>query len=75
MGVAAFLTSFSGPLARRIDPKWLILTGNILMIVATILFALADTMDKYWSHVFVGLVVGSCGAMLLYTHSKYVLMH
>lgn len=72
MGSAAFITSFSGPLARYIDPKWLILTGNIGMIVAAILFALADTADKYWSHIFVGLIIGSAGAMVLYTHAKYV---
>ena len=31
------------------------------MAVGAILFALADTIDKYWSHIFPGMVVGMLG--------------
>ena len=72
MGVSAFIASFCGPLAKHIDPKWLILSGNVGMIIATIIFAFADAADRYWDRVFPGLVIGSAGAMILYTHSKYV---
>lgn len=40
------------------------------MIVATTLFALADTENKYWTHVFPGLVIGSGGTMIVFMHSK-----
>lgn len=69
----AFALSFTGPLSRVINPKWIILTGQSLMIIGTILLAFADTADKYWPFVFPAFVLGSAGAMLTYTHTKSVL--
>ncbi|OBZ65921.1 hypothetical protein A0H81_14087 [Grifola frondosa] len=70
IGVAALLASFAGPLSRFFSTKLLILFGHILMIVATILLALGDGPDKYWPFVFPGLVLGSAGAMITYSHSS-----
>ncbi|KAH9942633.1 MFS general substrate transporter [Amylocystis lapponica] len=71
IGVMSFSTSFTGPLARRISPKYLIIAGESLMVLATILLALADGPDKYWPYVFPGFVIGSTGTMLTFTHTKY----
>ena len=71
LGVAALAICFTGPLARYVSPKWLITLGNVLMIVAMILFSFADSPDGYWPFVFTGLGIGSAGAMLAYTHSRY----
>lgn len=42
------------------------------MIVAMILFCFVDSPDTYWQFAFIGLGLGSAGAMLAYTHSRYV---
>lgn len=42
----------------------------MMMIVATVLFALADTERKYWTHVFPGLVIGSGGTMVVFMQAK-----
>lgn len=70
IGVAALLISFTGPIARYISPKWIILFGHIVAIAATILFVYADAPDKYWRFAFPGLALGSAGAMIIYTHTS-----
>lgn len=42
------------------------------MLIATVLLVFADGPDKYWSFVFPAFVVGSAGANIVYTHTKYV---
>ncbi|EIN04998.1 MFS general substrate transporter, partial [Punctularia strigosozonata HHB-11173 SS5] len=70
IGVVAFAASWTGPLARIVDPKWIILSGNVLMIVATVLLALASSAHAYWPFVFPAFVLGSTGAMLTFTHTN-----
>ncbi len=69
-GVVALLMSFTGSLANRISPKWLILFGNTLAFIGTILFPFTGREDRYWPLVFPGLVIGSAGMMITYVHSK-----
>jgi nitrate/nitrite transporter NarK len=66
--VMAFAVSMSSPLARRLDPKWIILLGHGLMAVATVLMALASARDAYWPLLFPAFVLGSAGAMFAYVH-------
>ncbi|GBE80918.1 major facilitator superfamily domain-containing protein [Sparassis latifolia] len=70
IGVTSLLVSFTGPIARYIPRKWIILFGHVIAIAATILFVFADGPDKYWRFVFPGLTIGSAGAMLIYTHTS-----
>ncbi|TBU44577.1 MFS general substrate transporter [Dichomitus squalens] len=70
IGVLSFSMSFTGPLSRMIDSKWIILFGEGLCIVATILFAFADSPERYWPYIFPAFVLGSAGAMLAYTHTN-----
>jgi len=70
IGVLSLAMSFTGPLARKINPKWIILFGEGLLVVATILLAFADGPEKYWSFVFPAFVLGSGGASLTYTHTN-----
>lgn len=72
IGVLAFAMSFTGSLSRVINSKWIILFAESILIVATILLAFADSPGRYWSFVFPAFVLGSAGAMLTYTHTKYV---
>ncbi|KAI0631657.1 MFS general substrate transporter [Trametes polyzona] len=70
IGISAFVSSFTGPLSRKINPKWLILTGEGMCAIATVLLALADGPDRYWPFIFPALVLGSAGAMLTFTHTN-----
>ncbi|EMD35861.1 hypothetical protein CERSUDRAFT_53112, partial [Gelatoporia subvermispora B] len=70
IGVIAFAMSFTGTLSRIINPKWIILFAESMLIIATILLALADSPDKYWSYVFPAFILGSGGAMLAYSHTN-----
>ncbi|PCH34679.1 MFS general substrate transporter, partial [Wolfiporia cocos MD-104 SS10] len=70
IGVLAFSMSFTGPLSRKINPRWIILTGEGLLVVATILLAFADGPQRYWPFIFPAFVLGSAGAMLVYTHTN-----
>lgn len=70
IGVLAFSMSFTGSLSRVINPKWIILTGEGMCIIATILLAFADGPERYWPFIFPAFVLGSAGAMLTYTHTK-----
>ncbi|KAL1942302.1 hypothetical protein VTO73DRAFT_6366 [Trametes versicolor] len=70
IGVLAFSMSFTGSLSRVINPKWIILTGEGMCIIATILLAFADGPERYWPFIFPAFVLGSAGAMLTYTHTN-----
>jgi nitrate/nitrite transporter NarK len=70
IGVFAFAMSFTGGLARRISPKWIILSAQLAVIVATILLAFADSEEHYWPFAFPAFIIGTTGAMLTYTHTK-----
>jgi nitrate/nitrite transporter NarK len=74
IGVVAFAMSFTGSLAKRIEPKWLILGAQVLIVIATVLFQYADTPASYWPYAFPAFAIGSGGAMLCYTHTKYVFL-
>jgi len=69
-GVAAILMSLTGFLSRYISPKWLILLGHTLLIIATILLSFADSEDKYWRLMFPGLIIASGGSMLAYSQTS-----
>ncbi|KAG1897787.1 major facilitator superfamily domain-containing protein [Suillus fuscotomentosus] len=52
-------------------PKWIILTGLSLCMVATALLALGGGKpEEYWPYIFPAFFVGSAGAMLTYTHTN-----
>lgn len=72
IGVFAFAVSFSGPLSSVISPKFVLLSAQGLLVIATILLGLADSPEKYFSFVLPAFILGSSGAMFTYTHTKYV---
>ncbi|RDX44325.1 MFS general substrate transporter [Lentinus brumalis] len=69
-GALAFAMSFTGSLSHIFNPKWNILFGEGLCIIATTLFAFADGPEKYWPFIFPALVLGSAGAMLTLTQTN-----
>jgi nitrate/nitrite transporter NarK len=73
LGLVAFAMTFTGGLTKNLEPKWLILGAQLVVVVATILFNWTDAPEKYWRFVFPAFFIGSAGAMLTFTNSKYVL--
>ncbi|KAL5498331.1 hypothetical protein ACEPAH_2473 [Sanghuangporus vaninii] len=57
-GISATLSGIYGPHFPR---KLLLFAGQIFMAVSVGLFALGDSPDKYWSHIFPGMIVGMIG--------------
>ncbi|KAH7886610.1 major facilitator superfamily domain-containing protein [Phlebopus sp. FC_14] len=71
IGVLAFAMSFTGSLSRVFSPKWIMLTGLTLLVIATTLLAVGGgNPDQYWPFVFPAFSLGSAGAMLTYTHTN-----
>ncbi|KAK7041511.1 hypothetical protein VNI00_009381 [Paramarasmius palmivorus] len=70
-GITAYLVGLFAPKMPRIP---LLVSGQVLMGVGSVLFALADTEDKYWSHVVPGIIVGTSGLSLAYVGSTIVVM-
>ncbi|KAI0042849.1 MFS general substrate transporter [Auriscalpium vulgare] len=63
----------SGSFPKYVSPKWTILGGLIFDIIATILLALGDTREKYWSMLFPGFIIGTMGNMVVYTNTNIAL--
>lgn len=71
MCVMALLMSFTGSLSRIVSPKWIILTGLSLCMVATMLLVFGGgEPEHYWPYAFPAVALGSGGAMLTFTHAK-----
>lgn len=72
MGIFAFIVSMTGGFSRFISPKWIILTGQVIVIVACLLLSFATGPEKYWQFVLPGFILGTSGTQLMYTHAKLV---
>ncbi|KAG2363374.1 major facilitator superfamily domain-containing protein [Suillus spraguei] len=69
LGIVAFTASCTGSLSRIYSPKWIILTGLPLCMVATLLLALGGGKpENYWPFVFPAFVLGSTGVMVAFSH-------
>ena len=68
--MAAFLLNFTGPLQHKLSPKWFILFGQILIMVAAVLGTQADGLHQYWRYDFPLFILGSAGAQFVFTHTK-----
>ncbi|KAG2365947.1 major facilitator superfamily domain-containing protein [Suillus spraguei] len=71
LGIVAFAASCTGSLSRIYSPKWIILTGLSLCMVATLLLALGGGKpENYWPFVFPAFVLGSAGVMVAFSHTN-----
>jgi predicted MFS family arabinose efflux permease len=55
-----------GLLAHRVPRRWALLIGQIFMGGGAVLFAFADSTNKYWSHIIPGAIIGWGGAGFVY---------
>ena len=70
-GISAYL---AGILAPHVPKKILLVSGQVLMLVGAVLFALADKLDKYWSHVVPGMIIGMIGLASSYVGCTILMM-
>ncbi|KAF4571718.1 hypothetical protein EYR36_009062 [Pleurotus pulmonarius] len=75
MGVAGGIASYlSGRFVPKLPPNYILVGSQVLMAVGSVLFALADTREKYWPYVFPGMVVGMLGLAAGYVACTAVVM-
>jgi MFS family permease len=71
MGVVAFFVAAgANSLAQRVNTKWPILFGQILMFIGSALLAYDNSPGRYWSFAFPGFILGSSGAMLSFVNTN-----
>jgi len=70
-GISALLT---GTYGHRFPRRIHLLVGQHLMVVGTILFALADIPEKYWSHIFPGVILDMFGVAMSYVSASLTTM-
>jgi uncharacterized membrane protein len=58
-------------LQSKLRLKWVIVIGFVLICTGTALLPFADSADKYWRFGFPGFLLGTAGASLIYTTTKY----
>ncbi|KAJ7592828.1 major facilitator superfamily domain-containing protein [Mycena floridula] len=75
MGISGGISSFlTGRFGQMVPKKILLVTGQALMAVGAILFALADSKDKYWSHIVPGMIIGMFGLAMSYVGCTITMM-
>ncbi|KAF8520827.1 major facilitator superfamily domain-containing protein [Gautieria morchelliformis] len=70
-GVVSYLT---GAFALHVPRRVLLIGGQLGMLVGTLLFALADSPAKYWSHIFPGMIIGLVGLAMAYVAANIFIM-
>ncbi|KAF8991537.1 major facilitator superfamily domain-containing protein [Cyathus striatus] len=75
MGVSSIIsTPLAGYVTAMVPRRIILVTGQALCLISAVLFALADTPDKYWTYVVPGLIIGSCGLIHSYVGCTSVVM-
>jgi hypothetical protein len=75
LGIAGGTTAYlTGIFAHKVPRLVLLVSGQVLMGVGSILFALADDKSKYWSHVVPGMIIGMFGLGVAYVACTIVVM-
>ncbi|KAF8578497.1 MFS general substrate transporter [Ramaria rubella] len=70
-GLCSYLTGVFAPyIPRRVH----LIGGQILMLVGSILFALADTPEKYWSYMLPAMIISLIGVGMAYVGANIFIM-
>ncbi|KIJ40339.1 hypothetical protein M422DRAFT_173980 [Sphaerobolus stellatus SS14] len=67
-------TNIAGAIANYFPRRVLLIGGQVLMAVSVVLYALADTPDKYWSHVLPAMIIGMLGISTGYVGANIFIM-
>ncbi|KAF8995169.1 major facilitator superfamily domain-containing protein [Cyathus striatus] len=75
MGLSAGIsTPLASYVTTKVPRRIVLIGGQVLALISVILFALADTKDKYWSHVVPGMIIGMVGLIHSYVGCTTVVM-
>lgn len=75
MGISGGTTPYlTGIFAPKVPQSILLVSGQVLMAIGAILFALADNADQYWSHIVPGMILGMFGIGISYVGCTIVAM-
>ncbi|THH32905.1 hypothetical protein EUX98_g1244 [Antrodiella citrinella] len=69
-----FSTIIVGTYGHLIPRRYNLISGQLLMLTALVLFALADTPSKYWSHIFPGMIINMVGLGQAYVGASATMM-
>ena len=58
-------------LQSKLRLKWIVVLGFLLIIAGTALLPFANSKARYWPFAFPGFLLGTAGAALIYTTTKY----
>ncbi|TCD69756.1 hypothetical protein EIP91_006292 [Steccherinum ochraceum] len=67
-------TLVAGSYGHLVPRRILLVAGQLFMAVGVTLFALADTEDKYWSHIFPGMIINMVGIAVAYVAASVTTM-
>ncbi|KZP24607.1 hypothetical protein FIBSPDRAFT_417126 [Athelia psychrophila] len=70
LSALSFLVSMTGSLSTSVSPKWLILAGQFMTIIACLLLSFDTGPEKYWQFALPGFSLGSAGCQLMYMHTN-----
>ncbi|KAJ7748822.1 MFS general substrate transporter [Mycena maculata] len=76
IGICAVLTMATSPrlAATKVHAKWVIFTGQLLVLAGTAFLPFADGPSRYWTRAFPGFVIGSIGTALVYTRANIAIL-
>ncbi|KAF9517779.1 hypothetical protein BS47DRAFT_1338969 [Hydnum rufescens UP504] len=64
------VAGIASKLVEYVNPKWTILGGLTLDIIATFLLPFANSRERYWSYIFPAFAIGTMGNMIVYTNAN-----
>jgi len=64
----------TGSYGHLVPRKILLVSGQVSMLVAAILFTFADSADKYWQFIFPGMVLALTGLALGYVGANIAIL-
>ncbi|KAL0959010.1 hypothetical protein HGRIS_014322 [Hohenbuehelia grisea] len=74
IGISGLSSYFMAAFVSRLHPSIFLVGGQVLMAVGAILFALADTVSRYWSFIVPGMIIGMIGLAAAYVACTTIVM-
>ncbi|KIJ22953.1 hypothetical protein M422DRAFT_217711 [Sphaerobolus stellatus SS14] len=74
LGLASFpVMGLASVLQQKFSLKWVILLGEVLVLIGTVLFPFADTKPHFWRFAFPGFFIGTAGMTIVFATTNIAL--
>jgi uncharacterized membrane protein len=71
LGLASFpVMGLASALQQNLPLKWVILFGEVLVLVGTVLFPFASSHLDFWKFAFPGFFIGTAGMTIVFATTK-----